>query len=443
MPILEPQQAKELSDALIAAFNPDTLPWVVRSSIGPELHVIVNAKQPFGLVVPDLIRWIESRGSGTLEAFLHRAIEAQPPNPALLQAFCQAHYPQTLQNLDPTVLVQSFQSGLQLLINLKDDAFVRQTVDFFRVGLFETSEKIRILKKYKGLHDVLHELQVRFDAIADALQQKNRIQLSKYALDLARFAKSMRAQTDGLPTRSTEDNWIADFDSCIRDIASAAVAAADPASAPKADEIVEVLKEDVLGQAKRINDLLVLAADGLKLDSFNKAMEAIGGKIKQQAGPQDRVTSLFDSAKSVGMLRARIDGLVAEHNEWNVLNGNLDGAERSTEHQPQARMPKKWQQFSTKLTNLCAAYPAADWSVDLSQRLKAWIDATPTPKPDGAEKSRGDSAFVEFQRTCMYRFYDVDKELNSLCGQITQLAMPIDMLLTLVQGPAGVINNGP
>jgi hypothetical protein len=46
---------------------------------------------------------------------------------------------------------------------------VRQTVGQVRAELQDTNKQIDTLKKYKELHDCLHELEVRLSAIADAV----------------------------------------------------------------------------------------------------------------------------------------------------------------------------------------------------------------------------------------------------------------------------------
>src|SRR5262249_42509296 len=95
---LSEEQARQLSSALVTAFDSITLPWVVRSSIGPNLSEIVSVQQPFDLLINDLISWIERRGIGTLEAFLHSAILARPESLALRQ-FCKEHFPKSLDEI--------------------------------------------------------------------------------------------------------------------------------------------------------------------------------------------------------------------------------------------------------------------------------------------------------------------------------------------------------
>jgi Effector-associated domain 1 len=428
MTILTSKQAEQLSDALVAAFNPGTLAWVVRTSLGPQLYEIVNTQQGLVQVVAELLAWVERRGPGALEALVRGAISAQPNHP-LLRAFCEQHFSKALQTLDARALVKSFSLGLQLLIDMKDIPAVRQTVGGFRADLEATSRQIHVLKQYKVLHDSLHGLQLSLGAIGDvvgrsATDSNVLLNLGRISIPLMRYAKDARASSVTLPSRAIEDDWIDDFEACIRDINS------NPPDRATVVEAVERLRR-LLTQAARINALLVSAANNLRLESFVETMKVISDSLRG-APQQDRVLKLFESSTSVGLLRARIDGLVSEHNEWQLFTGRLDLAETNQWHQPQARVPK-WPQFQSKMTALLAAYPETDWSRDLSQRLAKWIAATPSAVPDQREKIAGEVAFEELHVACIYRFYDVDKELNELSGRVTEVTQPVDTLLAAIQ----------
>jgi len=435
MSVLNPSQATQLSNALVDAFDPTTLAWMVRSSLGPQLYVIVDTGQSLLGVVADLLSWVERRGPGSVEALLRGAVSARPNN-QMLRDFCAQHFPQTLLSLPSNTLVQNFNLGLQLLIDMRDRPAVRQIVGGFRADFETTSRQIQILKKYKALHDCLHELQLSLDAFVDALRRSTSDpgavrSLRMYALDLTRWAKEARAQTVGLPTKPVEDDWIDDFDTCIRNLNNVAGTVARTEDRDKAADLPDRLRA-LLDNASRINSLLASAADNLRLESFTQTMKTIADDIQGAAVSKGDALQLDKSAVAVGVLRARLDGLVAEHNDWQVFSTQLEVAENSHKHQPQERMPK-WQQFKGRLTGLCNAYPKSDWSGELLERLSKWIAETSSGEPSEDEIVAGEIAFAEFHRACIYRFFDVDKELNALAGQVTEVAKPLETLLAAIQ----------
>jgi hypothetical protein len=435
MPVMTPQQAQELSATLVEAFDSSTMAWVVRSALGPRLDQIVNVNQSFERIVPELLDWSDRRGPGTIEALLRGALTARPDYQNL-RAFCERNFPGAMQPLDSKSLIQNVNLGLKLLIERKDDPAVRETVGGFRADFETTVRQIRILNKYKGLHDSLHELQLRIDPIVDALSRTRSDvralrSLRIYALDLRQWAKNARRQTPDLPTKDVEEDWINDWDSCIQDMELLAKSTVKDADPGKGDEVADRLKA-LLSQSQRINGLLANAADVLKLDRFNKSMDTIAQKIRPFTAPDDpALHQLVASADAVGVLHSVLAGLVSEHYEWQIFEKQLTTAENSQKHQPQMRM-LRWQQFKDRLTGLCDVNPQADWSHDLKDKMAEWIAATPSVEPSEVEKSAGEIAFAEFRRACVYRFYNVDKELNALSAQVTEVAIPLDTLLTAI-----------
>ncbi len=431
MPLLTPPQAAQLSAALLDAFSPVTLAWTVRSSLGPELYVIVNAQQALEQVVPELLAWIERRGHGTLEMFLRGAIAARPHN-TLLRDFCQQHFPATLQVMPSGALAQKFTLGLQLLIDMRDDPTVRQTVGRFRADLDATSHQMQDLRGYKGLHDCLHALQLRIEIIADALSRlgkdagaRRRLQmLSEELEDIATTARACVLKLSVLPARPVEDFWISKFESCIQEIT-------DAKTAENAPDLVERLRQ-LLPEAPRINYALGLAANNLRLESFAKTMDTIAASLGGFVAPTDFAARLVDSSTAINMLRARLDGQVFEHNEWQIFSSQLNSAEGSAKYLPKDRMPN-WTQFSVQILAMCTAHPDAGWSQDLLERMQAWIAAAPAAVNSQEDKRTADDALAAFHRVCIYRFYNVDKDLVELCGQVTDIAKPLDTLLNAIQ----------
>jgi hypothetical protein len=436
MATLTPEQAKQLSDALVDAFDPTTLPWVVRSSLGSQLYAIVNTAQALELVVAELLTWIERRGPGALEAFLHGASSARP-NHQKLRQFCQQYFPKTLLELDSSSLIESFNLGLQLLIDMKNLPTVQQTVGRFRADIEMTSWQIRMLKQYKVLHDSLHGLQLTLSNIEGVIARSATNPdalpgLGKIAIPLAQWARESRKQIGNLPSRTVEEDWLDDFESCIRDINVSADQDATPADRVAVAGVAERLRRILVDNPSRINGALVSAAANLRLESIIRTMKEIADDLHGFAAPQDGVLQLFESSTSVGVLRARVDGLVGEHNDWQVFSRQLETAETRSDHQPQARVPK-WPQFKSKLDGLCATYPEADWSQDLSKRMAKWISDTPSAQPNDKERTAGEIAFGGFHTACVYRFFEVDKELNELSGQVTEVTQPVDMLLAMIR----------
>jgi hypothetical protein len=436
MSVLAGEQFNELHEVLVTAFDDSTLKLVVRASLGKLLENIVNTHQGFEAIVTELLAWVERQGQGAVEQLLRQAA-SRLPDDERLHDFCRQYFPKSLEKLDSAAIVQTINLGLTALIGLKDQPALRETVGRFRYAFESTREQILIVKKYKGLHDSLHELQLRLGAIGDALARSRTDKtvvrtLGRYAVELKWAARGARKQIPGLPNLMLEQGWVDDFETCINEMESAAKSAV---TAVDLDQLaaVSVRLRELLGEAPRINQALANCVASLRLGWLSDTMHVIAEKIRPGAESGDQaLLQLEVSSGAVGELRYRLEGLVGEHSEWQWLNKELDATEHSSKHQPQARMPR-WQQFKDRLTGLCDLYPNEDWSTELKSRIALWIEATPAPEPGDAEKAAGESAFAEFHRACILRFYDVDVELNDLCAQMTDVAAHLNTLLTVIK----------
>jgi hypothetical protein len=375
---------------------------------------------------------------------LQGVIFVQPACPNV-KAFCARHFPD-LQSLSPGGasrignfgLVQEVRLGLQVLSEHSIVSDFSGTLGQFRVKLQETGEQIKLLKKYKGLHNCLHNLQgqlLGIEATVTLVGSGGPFKgLRKIAFNLKPLAGDARAQTTGLPRPAREIEWIDEFDSYIALMMhTASLPAPTKPDIDKLSDIPNLLRALLHQQAPRINSLLIAAADALKLESFAEAMASAAKEIPPDAAQSDTVLrqQLIDSAAAVNRLQSRLMALVDQHYDWQDLNTLLDEAESSTKHQPQVRIPK-WDSFKSNLEKLCGRYPDEAWSRTITELMSAWIAATPSAVPGDAERIAGDTAFDAFYRACVDRFVNVDAWLNDLSDEVTEVARPLDTLLSQI-----------
>src|SRR5205823_5398979 len=121
--------------------------------------------QALGRVILAILEWLDKHGPEAIEALLQGAIFVKPVCPNL-RAFCLRYYPRGLQPLASELagqignfgLVQDVNLGLQALIGKSKDPAFRNILRAFRTKFGDTSRQIRVLKKYKELHNSLHIL---------------------------------------------------------------------------------------------------------------------------------------------------------------------------------------------------------------------------------------------------------------------------------------------
>jgi hypothetical protein len=431
VPVLAPEQFERLQRILTDAFDKRGIAELVRTKLGERLDNLVDPDQPTRQIVFDLLTWIDKRDMHTLEVLLQGAIVMKPENGAL-RAFCEHDIPGALKPIDSQVFVQNLTSGLDVLIEMKDESAVRQTVGQVRAELQDTNRQIDTLKKYKELHDCLHELEVRLlsaiaDAVGRAKEASARRSLGIYALDLRTLGERARAAIANLPSRQSEEIWVSDLDACAEDIERARVSTIKNAQEALSDIPIKLRR--LLTEANRINGCLAQIADQLKLDSFSETMDAIANRMRADTRPDDvSLVQLMTGSAAVSVLRSRITQLVHEHYEWQFLITQLAAADTSPDHQPDKKIAR-WPLFKVKLLALCDLAPLEESSQELRMLMERWVAATSvTQQSEAAE-----DAFAEFSHICKLHFFKVDKQLKELCTKMTEVAMPLTALLSVIR----------
>jgi hypothetical protein len=438
--LLTPEQMAQLAGLLVAAFadNLNGLSRTVRFSLGAEAARSVTAAKDLTEFVSTLLTALAQQGPGMISVLLRGAIAARPANQDL-RAFAQQVSPYALQPLsdDPDVQ-EAHDSALvtKITFALIDLNRIRQVRDLqhimasYRPDFEKTGVQIGILAKYKELHNCLHEVQERLDGITNRVERlKSGDNVLRYLKDdaafLRDFARRARNQLENLPTADREQGWIDKLDACAADMKAAAMAAS-------------VIDENVLGVPERlarllpnasgINQELVGTAKDVGLTNFSETMRL----VEQQLGgtmSADSLKCLTEGSLAVGRLRSRLAGLVAEHDEWQSLNTDLEYTKAQKKIQPQARF-LAWSRFKVKLIGLCDAFPQEEWSIELKDMMKPWMADDPPPEPQiPANIKKLNDDFDDFYKKCVNRFIEVDHELNELCKKITSFKTPLDVLL--------------
>jgi hypothetical protein len=438
--ILTTAQTTELTALLVAAFedNLSGLRRSVRFSLGVEAERSVTSAKDLAEFVSTLLPALLQQGHGLIGVLLRGTVTARPADRDL-RAFAQQVSPYALQPLDDDPDVQDAHDDnlvTDITVALIDLNGMRQALQHimasYRPDFEKTRQQIRILAKYKELHNCLHEVQERLDGITNSVERLKSgdnvlLYLKHEASFLKDVAKKARNQLAGLPTADDERDWIDTLDACAAAVKSATDARAPVSDSEKVLDVPERLAR-ILPRASHINEELVDAAKHVRLDNFAETMRS----VEQQFGAnmsENSLKRLRDGSVAVGKLRSRLAGLVAEHDEWQSLNTDFEYTKTQAKHQPQARF-SSWKQFKAKLIGLCDTFPQEEWSIELKEMMMPWMADDPPPEPKiPANIMKIDSDFQSFYKQCVDRFIEVDDELNRLCKKVTSFTTPLDVLL--------------
>ena len=162
-------------------------------------------------------------------------------------------------------------------------------------------------------------------------------------------------------------------------------------------------------------------------------MDAITDRIRPDTRPDDVALLQLDTGSAaVNVLSSRITHLVHEHYEWQFLSTQLAAADTSPDYRPDLKI-FRWPQFKTKLLALCDLAPQEESSPELRNLMEQWVAAASAMQPSNTEIAAAEDAFAEFSHACKLHFFEVDKQLKELCSKMTEVAMPLTVLLTVIR----------
>ena len=441
---LSQEEITELTVLLVAAFSDDLegLHRAIKFSLGVEAERSVPSNPDLPEFVSKLVPELMQQGPGMISVLVRAAITARPGDEKL-RAFAEQVSPYSLQPLNDDVLVHKnhdekliseINLALIALTAVPPGQILRGIIAPYQSDFEKTREQILLLARYKELHNCLHAIQARLEEITNNVRRlRCGENVARYLRDNASFLEEILVtalnQLPGLPAASNEQGWIDRLAACAADIRATTMPSLPIRDREKVLSVPERLAE-ILPSSSYINEELVVAAKGVRLDNVAETLRS----VEQHLGhtmTENSLKSIRQGSFAMSRLRSRLAGLVAEHDEWQSLNTDFEYTRGRLKHQPQARFPS-WKQFRDKLLGLCNAFPQEKWSVELRKMMEPWMADEPPPEPQiPSSIAELDDDFLDFYQQCIRRFIKVDDELYTLCGKVTQFKDPLDALLRL------------
>ena len=305
---------------------------------------------------------------------------------------------------------------------------VRAAVGEFQANFSEASTQVDILGDYKDLHDLLHDLQFScFNAIVkdarsfpeDELGLES---LQEYRFNLENLLAKFRAVLQRGLVAKVEGVWVQEITQAHTDLQ----AALDQLDKQLLDKTTWRLNRLLTTQPSRINTRLVDAARTLRLPLLVEALGTVGKSLPELKVEVERITLFQAGLAALANLSGRLQTQVEDHEQWQAVEVELRRVGALIE-KDLFELQMSWPDLRAQAERLYAS-SSEEWAVSLQKDSVALDEVL-----NGDNPLRTRTAFRSYSRRVSTRFYQVDLNLKTLCGELRYIADPLSKVLRKIE----------
>ena len=326
----------------------------------------------------------------------------------------------------PEQITRSARVGLGALSDLLKVPAVRGAAAGFRNTFQMAREQIGVLGKYKGLHDLLHNL--HFHCYNPMVHEMKRLPDDDARSNLEDHELTLHGIIEGLQEIAGRAPFVADETSWIRDLARAddelrqALADSDPGRLKLANRLVGKV---LAVQPSRINTRLNDAAKNLHLPTLVRAMATIRDELKGIDLDSERLHQFEGGVDALGGLNRSLSVLVGDHDRWQAMDDELRWVEALLDLDT-VELEMAWPDLRVMVEPIDTGR-GDDWSTNLRAAAERLDHALAARDP---VKIR--ARFRHFRRQAGDRFYRVDLALKNLCDELRTIGEPLASILETI-----------
>lgn len=330
-----------------------------------------------------------------------------------------------------TVTIGSSEKVAGGLVALRDlmqhSSDVKNAVIEFQTDFRETYERVDQLGDYKDIHDLLHQLQ--FSCYNGIIHEAPRFIdedeafeiLSDHVLTFENIVDELRNISSRPSMPKQELRWIDEVEQMKADFRSILNTRDDR----KLKMVIGRLNRLLGAQPGRINILLTQAAGALRLDELCRILARICNGLPSFGLDPARVNTFQGGLDGLNKLEKVLSNLVDQHGRWQDLESDLRLSEPYVGRDLD-QLEIDWSDIKSKSEQLYFAIEEG-WANDLRQDSHALDEALAARDP-----ARIRRCFRNYQRRVANRFYQVDLELKTLCGNLRQIGAPLASVLEAI-----------
>lgn len=322
-------------------------------------------------------------------------------------------------------------NGLNALAELMQSSKnVSMAVVEFRTIFDSTNEQLEILAIYKDLHDQLHDLQFKcYNGLVDdaeyfSTDERAVERIRNYTQDFNDIVRKLKNVTANriLPRKEMENEWVEEANLLCKELSDAV----DHEDAAPLKLLVKNINRILTKQPPRINAQLTTTADTLHLPKLLNALQEIFNTVEDMDLDPKKVEIFETGLIALQKLNVMLDLLVKDHHKWQDLEVELRVAGGSIMIDL-IDFEDSWGYIkNTKIPPLYGNIED-DWAMELKKE-SALLDEFLKSK----NSAKAGSKFRSYQRSVSRHFYQVDKDLKTLCGELSKVGIPLTTIMEII-----------
>jgi hypothetical protein len=303
--------------------------------------------------------------------------------------------------------------------------------------LEEIARTVKLLVVYKGLHDILHEVQIYSLPLLTAMLRRGlatdedwlmfQQQVSDLEFKHSRAFTEVRRLPPESSARIDEERWL----DGLGNVHLALTGARESRSAELAGDSLVELRRLVRSKMFRLNLLLYDSARRLRIDVLIDRLRAFAGSLDME---DPRAGQLREAATQLLLLKSEIETLLNDHDGWQRIDEDLWSAEEDLVFGGYGEFALRsfsrlWPGMIERIARI--AGPGTDpWYVQTRRHVEAFGAHCPMPATAPIAPAAIDD-IRDFLKVTRDQFFMIDKELKARCDRLAEVADPIERLARL------------
>lgn len=366
---------------------------------------------------------------GHLDRLLQEIEKANPYQSGLFSDKVRAEPTPQFSALTPNQAAALFTRTFDLL---REVPAARAALIGAQANLAQTCQHIRLLAEYKGVHDLLQQLELSYRVVYDLLYEQDVLLPAERVnwRSLTRSQMALQTTISKVCGFLVTISFAADTGGWAAELRAAQTqfgGAYGQRDVTGCGAAITAVGDVVSGQLSRMNDRLIGALDALGLLNLlgilRQAQAAMNGLSPgANAALAQRMARFAADLDALETLAGRLKTLRDEHDAWQQADNELR-SEEILLGLSLDRFKRRWERLARQLQGLCAGV-AAGWARDLDAAIARMGGAL-------AQNATADplDAFCDCRSAVIQRFNQVDQDLKTLCDLLKEAGGPLDAML--------------